>query len=528
MNISWKRTFQMLVLVLGFALFFNLSLFAEELVLKIGSPNLVSTANLVFDDYLPVFAHISNPPLTKMNAEGQIVGQSAKSIEVSPDNMTWTFYLNEALYWSDGQKVTPQDVQFTIEFIAKNVPWAGWLKDGLEEITIHEPNVVVVKFKKPFPQINRDLSSYNLLPKHIWEKIESPQDYSNPGENVGFGPFYIQKVDLNAGILTFAKNPYWKGQQPQISAIEIHLYSNQDILSLALEKGDVDTYYRYASSYPYPSLERLKKTGRFDFMEKLNTGLYFLALNLKRPPMSDLKFREALASAINYQEIIKLDALGYGKVPTRGFVPESMDYFKITDQLTYDGENAKKILNDAGYKDNDQNGIREGLDGKDIQLTMLVEPDYVRRGELVKDYLEAVGIGVTIKNVDESTWIALKDQYEYDLTVTRTSPWGMMVHGSWATAYFDTRRTGEGVLHIVDDPIYLTLVDGLLSTTDQEKIRELAFSVQDYYAENLPAIPLYWNMIIIPFNREFSGWKPDPLFGIYNIDTFINLKKISQ
>jgi peptide/nickel transport system substrate-binding protein len=528
MNTRKKLFLRMILLVVSLMTFFHLNAFAEEMVLKIGSPNMVSTANIVFDDYLPVFAHISNPPLTKMNADGAIVGQSAKSIEVSDDNTTWTFYLDENLYWSDGQKVTPEDVKFTIEFIANNVPWAGWLKDGLQEITIKEPNAVVVQFKKPFTQISRDLSSYNLLPKHIWEKIESPQDYTNNGENVGCGPFYIQKVDLNAGILTFAKNPYWKGQPPQLDRIEIHLYNNLDVLSLALEKGDVDTYYKYASSYPYPNIERLKKTDRFDFVEKLNVGLYFLALNLKRTPMSDLKFREAMASAINYEEIIKLDAIGYGKVPTRGFVPVSMEHFKTTEPLVYDVEKAKKILEEAGYTDSDQNGIREGQDGKDIQLTMLVEPDYVRRGELVKEYLEKVGIGVTIKNVDESTWIALKDQYQYDLTVTRTSPWGMMVYGSWATAYFDTRRTGEGVLHIVDDPAYLALVDGLLSTTDPATIQKLAYAVQDYYAENLPAIPLYWNMIVTPFNRRFSGWMPDPLFGIYNIDTFINLKKVTE
>jgi len=244
--------------------------------------------------------------------------------------------------------------------------------------------------------------------------------------------------------------------------------------------------------------------------------------------MSDLKFREAISYAINYQEIIKLAALGFGKVPNRGFIPESMNYFKETEKLTFNREKAKELLDEAGYTDSDQNGVREGFDGKDIQLTMLVEPDYIRRGELVEEYLEEVGIDVTIKNVDESTWIALKDQYEYDLTVTRTSPWGMMVHGSWATAYFDTRRTGEGVLHIVDDPEYLELVDGLLSTTDPEKTRQLAYSVQDYYAKSLPAIALYWNVIVTPFNRDFRGWQTDPLFGIYNIDTFVNLKKVSQ
>ena len=517
-----------IVLLTVLSLFFLMTFisYGEEVILRIGSPNMVSTANLVFDDYLPVFAHISNPPLTKMNTEGQIVGQSAKLIEVSSDNTTWTFHLDDSLYWSDGQKVTPQDVKFTIEFIAQNVPWAGWLKEGLQDISIQEPNAVILKFNKPHTQINRDLSSYNLLPKQIWEKIESPQDYSNPGENIGCGPFYMKKVDLNAGIITMEKNPYWKGQTPQIGKIEIHLYNNVDVLSLALEKGDVDTYYRYASSYPYQNIERLKKTGRFDFVEKLNIGLYFLAFNLKRTPMSDFKFREAISYAINYPEILKLDALGYGNIPTRGFVPNSMDYFIETELLTYDLEKANRLLEEAGYIDSDKNGIREDLVGKDIDLTMLVEPDYVRRSELIKYYLEEVGIKVSMKNVDESTWIALKDQYEYDITVTRSSPWGMMVHGSWGTAYFDSRRTGEGVLHIVDDPIFLGLVDGLLSTTDPEKIKVLAHLVQSYYAETLPAIALYWNMIITPFNREFTGWQPDPLFGIYNIDNFVNLKKV--
>jgi len=322
------------------------------------------------------------------------------------------------------------------------------------------------------------------------------------------------------------KNPYWKGQTPQIGKIEIHLYNNVDVLSLALEKGDVDTYYRYASSYPYQNIERLKKTGRFDFVEKLNIGLYFLAFNLKRTPMSDFKFREAISYAINYPEILKLDGLDYGNLPARGFVPNSMDHFFETELLTYDLEKANRLLGEAGYIDSDKNGIREDLAGKDINLTMLVEPDYVRRSELIKYYLEEVGIKVTMKNVDESTWIALKDQYEYDITVTRTTPWGMMVHGGWGTAYFDSRRTGEGVLHIIDDPIFLGLVDGLLSTTDPGKIKELAHSVQSYYAENIPAIALYWNMIITPFNREFTGWQPDPLFGIYNIDNFVNLKKV--
>ena len=59
-------------------------------------------------------------------------------------------------------------------------------------------------------------------------------------------------------------------------------------------------------------------------MEKTNIGLVFLAPNLKKAPFSDEEFREALSYAINYEELAKLETLGYGEVPNRGFVPPSM------------------------------------------------------------------------------------------------------------------------------------------------------------------------------------------------------------
>jgi peptide/nickel transport system substrate-binding protein len=101
----------------------------------------------------------------------------------------------------------------------------------------------------------------------------------------------------------------------------------------------------------------------------------------------------------------------------------------------------------------------------------------------------------------------------------------MLMHASYGTGYFDSRRTGRGVLHILDDPYFLKLSDDILSTTDLKELKYLSSRVQDYYAEKLPAIALYWNTIVTPFNRNFTGWKPDPLYGIYNVDNFLSVKK---
>ncbi len=500
--------------------------FAADAVLRIGTSDVVKSASILGDSNLAVFAHLSNPPLMKMNPDGTLSGQTAKSYSVSEDGKTWRFEIDENLYWSDGEKVTPEDVKFTFEYLADKYPPAGWIKKTVDDISI-DNNSVVFKLNKPYSRLNLEFTTYNILPKHVWETIEKPLEYVDTQAFIGCGPFVIDKIDLGAGVIYFKRNPYWRGKEPKVDSIELHMYENMDVLSLALEKGDVDAYYKYAGTYPYPSIEKLRETGNFDFVETDNVGLVMLGFNLNKEPMSDQRFREAISYAINYSEILKIDALGYGSVPNRGFVPPSMAYFKETPKLEYDPAKAKEILAEGGYRDGNGNGILEGRDGEDLRLLLLSRSKFQRVSELLKEYISQIGIGVELKVVDDATWIQLKDEYRYDLTVTRTTPWGMMMHANWGTGYFDSRRTGEGVLHVVNDPAFQKLCDDILAATNDETLKDYAEDVQDYYAENLPAIALYWNKVFTPYNKRWTGWNSDPLYGIYNMDNFLNVERIA-
>lgn len=499
-----------------------------QTILKIGTPNIVKSANLFSDYYLGILAHISNMPLMKMDQDGNLVGLTAERVEVSEDNTTWTFYIRDNLYWSDGKKVTPEDIKFSVEYTGTNNPNAAWIKDTLKEANVVGEHGVALTFHKPYTRLNLEFATYNILPKHIWENITEPMQYTNPGVNVGHGPFYLEKTDLNAGVISFTKNPHWQGQQPQIDGFEVHCFKNMDVLSLALEKNEVDTFYKYAGSYPYANIERLKAKGNFEFTQKLNMGLVFLGMNLKKPPFTDKNFRQALSYAVDYAEIVKLDALGYGEVPNRGFVPTSMGGYTPTTKLEYLSERAKSLLAQAGYSDSNGNGILEDLEQNDLKLKILVRSDWARVAELLRDYLNAIGIESEIRSADLNTWASEKDNYNYDFTITRTTPWGMLMHANWGTGYFDSRRTGRGVLHIIDDENFLKLCDDILATSDPQMLTDYASKVQAYYAEDLPAIALYWNVIVSPYNKAFTGWKPDPLYGIYNVDTFLNLEKMSE
>jgi peptide/nickel transport system substrate-binding protein len=500
-----------------------------ENILKIGTTkDGLKSASILGDSTLAGFAQISNPPLMTMTKEGKIEGIIVKSYETSEDNTLWTFHLHTDLYWSDGVRVSPKDVVFSIELFATEVPYARWMREILKRVYGIENNDVVIELYKPYTRLDFDFLTYNLLPQHIWGKIEDPLRHTYAGVNIGCGPYYIENIDLNAGLILFRKNPFWKGPQPEIEHIELHIYNNKDVLALALEKGEVDTYYRYNSSYPYPNLERLEATENFNFIEEPHLGLKFLGYNLRKEPMSDLAFRDAISYAINYEEIIKLDVLGYGDVPTRGFLPRIMPYFTETPLLRFEPDKAKNIMTEAGYIDSNGNGIREDLNGEDLKLSILIQNDFLRLAELVRDYLRTLDIDVGLKVVDTNTWTNLKDAYKYDLVISRTSPWGMLMHANWATGYFDARRTGEGVLHTVDDPAFLKLCDSILATKDERELEEYAQKVQNYYAQNFPAIALYWSRIVIPYRKKFSGWSPNPLYGIYNIKNLLQLRIIQE
>jgi peptide/nickel transport system substrate-binding protein len=499
----------------------------NKTTLKIGTTHKVKSANLLLDPYLSLFAHISNPTLMKMDEDVRPVGQLVEKIGPSPNLESWALELREGLFWSDGKKFTAADVKFSLEYMQEKYPPGGWLKKFISRIEIADEYELVIHLKQPYGRLDFEFMTYPMLPKHIWEKIDAPLKYTNPGRNVGCGPFVIEEVDLNRGLVLFGNNPFWKGPQPHIDGIEVHLYRNRDVLALALEKGEVDVFYEYASSYPYPNLRRLRDNPDFGFLEKLNMGLYFLGWNLNNPPMSDLEFRNAVSYAIDYPEILRIIALGNGLIPTLGFIPPSLPNYKELPAHEFNRDRAVQLLGEAGYQDSDEDGWREDLQGEDIQLELLIDPartSYARLSELIQDYLQAVGLRVDIHAVEGSAWVNLKDNFRYDIILSRSTPWGMLMHASYASGYFDARRTGEGVLHTVDDPTFLETCDKLLAAHDPATIAGLAHVLQDYYAAGLPAIPLFWNAIITPFNKKYSGWILDPLYGFYNIDNFLNIK----
>lgn len=205
-----KRISLLLIALIGIlSLICSVSVLADENILRISTINEVKSPAFIGDYTLGLFNHISNPPLMQMDQNGKLIGLLADHYEVSSDNTEWTFYIKENQFWSDGTPVTADDVAFSIQMYGNSVPNAGWIGETLKDITV-DGNKVTFSFNKPYTNLDLEFTSYSILPKHIWESIENPNEYTSTGPFVGAGPFYIDNVDLNAGKIIFKKNPAGK------------------------------------------------------------------------------------------------------------------------------------------------------------------------------------------------------------------------------------------------------------------------------------------------------------------------------
>jgi peptide/nickel transport system substrate-binding protein len=139
---------------------------------------------------------------------------------------------------------------------------------------------------------------------------------------------------------------------------------------------------------------------------------------------------------------------------------------------------------------------------------------------MLKKYLSAVGLDAQLKVGDSSGFWEIVDAKEHDMFVSRTTPWGMMMEAGYATGYMDTRSNGWPM---VSDPVFTKLVDDLLSSSSAEETTRLAVLVQEYYARELPAIALYWNDYVQPYNKKYEGYVVNPIHGILSYETFYGL-----
>jgi len=402
----------------------------EKVVFTVGLTNDYDTLNPVVGVEVPDYEvwNLQYATVTdKATDDFATIPGFAESWEASADGKTYTYTLREGLKWSDGAPLTAEDVAYTVNR-ARDEEWLNY-SSTVQNLTakVIDERTVEIASKVSDPKLPT-MDAY-ILPKHVWEKYDKDAVTKYDGlDGVGSGPFTL--VEAKRGqFWRLQANPNYWGGQPEIDEVVFRLFNNADAMVAALRSGEIDA----AHAVPAQSFSDLVATEGIVALQGEQGGFTEIAVNGGRPDnqrvegignghpaLSDIEFRKAIAHAIDKQELIEKVAVGLARPGTTispSPNPEWIPEIPEEEQFGFDLELAKQILEAAGYKDANGNGIRE-LEGKDITLTYYVLSDSqtgAPNAEFVTGWLKEIGIGTTVKVVNGSKLTEIIGKGDYDI-----------------------------------------------------------------------------------------------------------------
>lgn len=493
--------------------------------LTIGTTNIVKIDNYVKDYYMGIFSAIFIlDPLATVDSGGKVVPYLVNWS--TSDSKVWELTLIRNATWHDGKPVTAEDVAFTIAYLkAKDPNYATHFQFVVSAEAIDNKTARVV-LSKEWMSFTIGLAATRIMPKHIWENVNDPSTYAGNDKNIGSGPFKYGGFDSATGTMIFnANKEYWRGA-PTVDKVVLRFYTSTDSMIMALKRGDIAATYAYASGVDPIYVPPLLGEKNISFMIEPNLGVdNSLWFNCMRYPYNISEFRHAVSYALDYNDYVSYIASGYGMVPTKGWIPDSWGYYVEKPQLSKNSTQAAKILDSLGFVDANSDGWRDYPNGTAFTMGILARSDIalsVRLASLVKRDLESIGIKAQIVPADVSTFQTITQRTkDYDSAISRTTFWGMIMYAGSGTLYFDSRNMGWAN---VGDPLYHAIVDEILRTANQTRTAELYCKLQDLYAENMYAVPLYWGKIIQPYRSDMlDGLKFNPMYGILGKDTWFSV-----
>ncbi len=253
--------------------------------------------------------------LTRKKNDGSYVPDLAESISVSSDGLIYTATLKKNLYFHDGQKITADDILFTIK-LAQDGNIKSPAKVLWDGVTVEKVDNVTIKFslKQAYPDFE-DILTTGILPKHIWGNIPAEQ-FSLQEHNIeaiGSGPYKIKKITKDGSgsptqITLESFNRFSLGK-PYINEITLSFFPNEKEMINAYNKGSITNI---GAVSPENAQILSKKAGRSLNHAPLSRVFSVFFNQSEAPVLAQSDVRQALDMAINKEELVKEVLRGYG------------------------------------------------------------------------------------------------------------------------------------------------------------------------------------------------------------------------
>lgn len=452
--------------------------------------------------------------LVKYDKDLNIVGDLAESWEISKDNLSITFKLRRGVTWHDGKPFTANDVMYTYKVTIDPktpTPYSGDFK-LVRKAEVLDDYTFRVTYDKPFAPALISWAAA-VLPRHLLEggDIVNSRLKRKP---VGTGPFVFSEWVPGDRVILSGNPNYFEGR-PYIGRYMMKIIPDTATMFLELKNNSVDlmglTPLQYVKQTDYPAFKR-----EFNRYKYLAFAYTYIGYNVRHGFFNDRRVRQALAHAINKQEIIDGILLGQGIEATGPFKPDMWAHNGNVKRFDYSPEKALALLKEAGFERGTDGILRKN--GRPFEFTILVNQGNsvrIQSAELIQRRLSVIGITMKIRVLEWATMIndfIDKKNFEAVLlgwTIPNDPDLFDIFHSSKQApkelnfTSFENKEVDE-------------LLVKARHTLDRGERKRYLDRIQEVLAEEQPYTFLFVPYSTVALHRRFKAVQPAPAGIMYN------------
>jgi peptide/nickel transport system substrate-binding protein len=401
----------------------------------------------------------------------------AKSWDMSADGLTYTFRLQQGVTWHDGQPFTSQDVKATFEGIVENNTYSAPPLKVISSIETPDDLTVVIRLKQPSASFLPNISTYPrfaILPAHLYKG--KPWDkHPNNLAPVGTGPYKLEE-HRRGEYISFIRNENYWGPRPEIKRVIYRIVPDQNVQIAQLQSGEIQ-----AMNNPPPlAMEPiLSKSEGVVVDAPPGPMTYYLAFNVTKPPFNNQKVRQALAFAIDRNQLAERATFGIYK-PARGTYVQAISW-AFNDKALLPEPNqatAAKLLDEAGFPV--KSGRRFSFD------IWVSRPTEITTAQIIREQLRPLGVDVRVNQLEDILMRSRLADMQHD----------SYMYGNWwgpdPSEWANYTVTGQfwnrmGYSNPRVDELFAA---GDLALTQEERAKHYG-EIQKILLDDMPRLPLY-------------------------------------
>lgn len=422
------------------------------------------------------------------------------------DDSTWVMHIRDGVTFSDGTPVDAAAVKASFER-AMEVQERAVTAAKIDSIDADGQNVTF-HTSEPFGAFLANISE----PLYSVIKVGDDQDYANAP--IATGPYKVTGFTVNTEIDLVKNESYWGGE-PGLDSITVKCIDDDTTRAMALQSGEMDYIQRIAST----DMETFKNDSSYQLVQTAGARITQMKLNQANAFLADINVRKALAESIDYDSLVAIQggAVTKAGAPYPSSAPYGYD--DLENKEEYNAEEAKSLLEEAGFADSDGDGIVE-KDGQPLTLKVTYcDAQFNSLLEAVQAMAKESGFDLQLNLVDDDEDMNQAGDYDILVRKVQTLSTG---DPQWFLDTFFKSDGMENTYGYKSDKLD-EVANKLTSAFDTNERSEITIEAEKVLLEDVPAIWLVCDQNSVVANTKVQNITPYPI-DYYFIDKDLTME----